>query len=67
MNIPHSVEMRSALGLKYAGYGNLHKDNVMLLKICHGLIAIMDWVSGHSLDTVVLCCNVLHSAKLLQN
>lgn len=42
--------MRSSLGLRYAGYGHLHKDNVMLLKMCHGLITIMDWVSGDSLD-----------------
>lgn len=67
MNVSHSVEMRSALGLRYARYGNLHKDNVILFKMCHGLIAFINWVNGHSLDTVVLCCNVSDSAKCLQN
>lgn len=66
MNIPHSVDMISAC-LKYVGYGNLQKNNVILLKMCHGLIAFMNWVNVHSLDTVVLCCNVLASAKCLQN
>lgn len=65
-NISHSVEMRS-VAIRYDGYGHLHKDNELLLKMCHGIITFMNWVNRHRSDTVVLCCNVEDSAKLLQD